>query len=177
MRTTSKCFSWKSLEKWICQCEYSKKLSQNLVSPKWQCNRNFKTKQSVQSFPFVVAADRTASYSHRKFNRLYYVLFLIVAAFLSSLLNFQIFWHTDAFMHSNDDSFFLSWLNATAVSINIFLSAPAGCLIWHGICLTHLFSSRPIHILDEIYIFHTMNSRVYWQHCKSGHYFIAIRRL
>lgn len=49
--------------------------------------------------------------------------------------------------HRNDDSCFPSWLNATAVSINIFLSGPAGCLVWQGMHLTQPASSGPAHHL------------------------------
>lgn len=66
---------------------------------------------------------------------------------ITAQFSFLFFCHTDASMHSNDDSFFLSWLNATAVSINIFLCGPAGCIVWQEMHLTQLFSSRPIHSL------------------------------
>lgn len=54
------------------------------------------------------------------------------------------FWHRDAFMHSNDDSFFPSWLNATTKSMNMFLSVPVGCLVWHEMHLTHLSIINPL---------------------------------
>lgn len=88
---------------------------------------------------------------------------------------FKFCWHRVAFMHSNDDSFFLSWLNATTVSINMFLCAPAACQVWRGMPLTQLFSSRPIHSWNVIYVSHTVSWRVYWEHFKSRQLFITER--
>lgn len=88
---------------------------------------------------------------------------------------FEFCCHRVAFMHSNDDWFFLSWLNATTVSINMFLSVPAACQVWCGMPLTQLFSSRPIHSWNVIYVSHTVSWRVYWEHCKSGQDFITER--
>lgn len=74
----------------------------------------------------------------------YHVLYLDGSCFLSSSAKFSFFGTQMSLCNGNDDSFFLSWLNATTVSINIFLWASTSCLVWH---LSQLFSSRPNHSL------------------------------
>lgn len=110
-----------------------------------QLNLNMPVHPSKTKFPLIGMQRRWFPRSTDMFKLVFSSLLLCISPTTASVFAFR--WQRRACAHCNDDSCFPSWLNATAVSINIFLSGPAGCLVWQGMHLTQPANSRPTHHL------------------------------